>query len=72
MLFRSNIEELDVTNEIDSSGFLSGGGCPLDPVVNVLGTSITLPFSVVCPYLEMIGNIMVVVASIIAIMIIGS
>lgn len=50
-------------NAVDT--FLGGGGsCPADTVVDVAGHSFSLGWSGVCPYLAMLGNVLVVVASI--------
>lgn len=47
------------------------GACIQDVTVSVMGRSITAPLSRACPILEMLGNILVSVASLIAIGIIA-
>jgi hypothetical protein len=49
--------------DIDTSDALGGGAhCIVDKVVQVAGFSVALPFSKVCPYLELLGNVLLGVA----------
>ena len=58
--------EFDISNLIDRSDGLGGGSCIPDLNVNVVGASVTLPFSQICPYLAMLGNILVAVSLLLA------
>lgn len=44
--------------DFDTSNAIGGGGCIADKAVMVAGKSITLPLSSVCPYLEMLGSVL--------------
>jgi hypothetical protein len=46
----------------DTTELLGGASCLTDLPVTVLGRSITLPISVVCPYLGYLGTILVALA----------
>ena len=49
--------------------FIGGGGaCPADEIVALpLGGSFAIPYSRICPYLQIFGNVLVVIASITAV-----
>lgn len=59
-------ESVDVTGRIDSSDAIGGGSCIADVNVTIMGKTATLPFSMLCPYLAMLGNILVAVAMLLA------
>ncbi|WP_291554698.1 virulence factor TspB C-terminal domain-related protein [Comamonas sp. SCN 65-56] len=61
---------VDLTPNINQTDALGGGACVGDKTVSVMGQSITLPFSVLCPYLEMLGNILVAVSLLLAVRIV--
>lgn len=50
----------------DYSSALGGGACLADKSVTVMGQSISIPFSTVCPWLSILGNILVAVSSLVA------
>lgn len=60
-----------MTGRIDMSDALGGGGCISDLSISVLGQSISLPISVICPYLAMLGNVLVAVSLLLAVRIVG-
>lgn len=64
-------ETVDMTGRIDMSDALGGGGCISDLSISVLGQSISLPISVICPYLAMLGNVLVAVSLLLAVRIVG-
>lgn len=49
--------EYSMGGRISTADLLPGGGCLSDLVVSVGGASLTVPFSVLCPHLAMLGNI---------------
>lgn len=61
---------VDLTANINQTDALGGGACVGDKTVSVMGQSITLPFSVLCPYLDMLGNILVAVSLLLAVRIV--
>lgn len=64
-------ETLDVSGQISQQKFLAGG-CIADETISLpYGQSLTIPFSSLCPYLEIFGNIMVIVAMLAAARIVG-
>jgi hypothetical protein len=64
-------DTVDMTGRIDMSDALGGGGCISDLSISVLGQSISLPLSVICPYLAMLGNVLVAVSLLLAVRIVG-
>lgn len=64
-------ETVDMTGRIDMSDAIGGGGCISDLSISVLGQSISLPISVICPYLAMLGNVLVAVSLLLAVRIVG-
>lgn len=55
---------------VGSGSRFAASSCISDKQVTVWGKSLTLPFSDICPYLSQIGNVLLVVASIIAVVIV--
>ncbi len=54
----------------DYSSALGGGSCIPDKTITVMGQSISIPFSTVCPWLLVLGNLLVAVSSLVAMRII--
>lgn len=54
----------------DYSSATGGGACITDKTITVMGRSIQLPFSGVCPWLDVLGNILVSVSSLVALRIV--
>lgn len=50
----------------DYSSALGGGSCIPDKSITVMGTAINLPFSSICPWLAVLGNLLVAVSSLAA------
>lgn len=63
-------ESISLSGRIDTSNILGGGGCIRDLSVTLWRTSVSLPFSTICPYLEQLGNILLAVSFLLAIRII--
>lgn len=61
----------DMSNVINQSDAFGGGSCIQDISVVVMGQSMSLPVSKICPSLAYIGNILVAVALLLAIRIVG-
>jgi len=59
-------ESIDIGNLINTSDALGGGSCIGDLNVVVMRQSVSLPFSRVCPYMAMLGNILVAVSMLLA------
>lgn len=57
---------VDLAGRIDTSNALGAGACIPDLNVTVYGQSITLPISVVCPWLGTLGQILVAVSLLLA------
>jgi len=56
-----------------SDRFLSGkGACPADRVIQGPNWKFSIPYSTICPYLEILGNILVVITSIAAVRILAN
>lgn len=72
---KENATETDIQQVLAdaeaSGGSLGAGQCPQDKVVSVGSRSFTLPLSSVCPYLEVIGNLVVAASMVGAMFIIG-
>jgi len=64
-------EEIDLSDKLDKTNALGGGSCIGDLSIAVMGRSVTLPISIICPYLNIFGNILVAISMIIAIRIVG-
>lgn len=60
-----------LANRISTVDALGGGQCIQDLNVVVAGQSISLPMSVICPYLQILGNVFVGIALLLAIRIVG-
>ncbi len=67
-------ETVDVAGKIKRDDLLGGGGgsCIGDLNVQVMGQSMNLPLSVICPHLGYLGYILVAVASLVAARIVAS
>lgn len=63
--------EESMANRINMADALGGGQCIQDLNITVIGQSVSLPMSKICPSLAVIGNIMVAVALLLAVRIIG-
>ena len=63
-------DSVSFSNSIDSSDALGGGQCVSDLAITVMGKAITLPFSRVCPELELLGRALLVVSWLLAIRIV--
>lgn len=50
----------------DRDDFIAGGTCPSDRTIDGPNWSISIPYSKLCPYLEMMGHVVVICASIVA------
>lgn len=61
-----NAKIFDVPSTLDSSGWLGGGQCFTDKVVQVMGRSISLPFSKVCDILIALRYALMIVAGLIS------
>lgn len=48
---KANGVTVDFAANLDQSGFLGGGSCFADKSVSLMGATVSLPFSSVCPYL---------------------
>ena len=60
-------KEVDVGGIVNATDTIMGGGaCFQDKTVQVMGQSFTLPISTVCPYLAILGNVLVVVSCLVA------
>jgi len=59
-------ELFNMSGRIDTSNALGGGSCITDLTIEVASSSITIPMSRVCPYLGMLGNVLVAVAMLLA------
>ncbi|KQB57054.1 MULTISPECIES: hypothetical protein [Acidovorax] len=64
-------KEESMANRISTANAFGGGQCIRDLNIVVVGKSVTLPMSKICPSLEIIGNIMVAVSLLLAIRIVG-
>jgi hypothetical protein len=51
---------------LDQSGFLGGGSCFQNKTVNMMGRSVVLPFSNVCPYLEWLRYVIMLIAALVS------
>lgn len=56
---------------LDQAGFLGGGSCFQDKTFNVQGLTVTLPFSKVCPYLEWLRYVVMVIAALVSLKIVS-
>lgn len=65
-----NNETISVAGRISTENLFSGQ-CIGDKTVTVAGATVTLPFSTVCQYLEVLGNVLVAVSMLLAFRIIG-
>ena len=54
----------------DTSDAIGGGRCISDLNITVMGNSVTLPFSDICPHLEYLGDILIFVTAIICVVIV--
>lgn len=56
---------------LDQSGFLGGGSCFQDKSVTVQGIAINLPFSKLCPYLEWLRYVIMIIAALVSLRIVS-
>jgi len=56
---------------LDQSGFLGGGSCFQDKTFTVQGITVTMPFSKVCPYLEWLRYVVMVIAALVSLKIVS-
>lgn len=61
---------INIAGRIDSSDALGGGSCIGDLNITVWGTAVTLPLTNLCPFLAMLGNLLVAVSMLVALRII--
>lgn len=61
-----NNSTVDLSKAFDTSDALAGGHCISDVTVTVMNRVVTLPFTKVCPYLQILGNILVAVSMLMA------
>ncbi|MEF9964590.1 MAG: virulence factor TspB C-terminal domain-related protein [Comamonas sp.] len=59
-------QTIDIGSLINTSDALGGGSCISDINVTVMKSTISLPMSRVCPYMGMLGNILVAVSMLLA------
>ena len=60
-------EEVDISNgRINTSSAIGSGSCLKDVRVDVLGKSIVLPLSDLCPYLAALGNVLMAISFLLA------
>jgi hypothetical protein len=64
-------QSIDLTGRIDTSDAIGGGSCIGDLSISVMGQSISLPISGICPYLSILGNVLVAVSLLLAVRIVG-
>ncbi|GGH67680.1 hypothetical protein GCM10010975_37690 [Comamonas phosphati] len=57
---------VDLSGKLSQDNVLGGGRCIPDMTVTVWRTSVTLPFSTICPQLEYMGWVLVAIASLVA------
>lgn len=57
----SNRQVFNLGNSINTSKQYAGS-CPADRSITVMGQTIAIPLSSLCPYLEMFGNVMIALA----------
>jgi len=67
-----NNKEIDINGKIDTSNVLGGGSCINDLSISVMGRFVTLPISRICPYLTILGNILISISMLVALRIIGT
>lgn len=59
-------ETISLSGRIDTSDAIGGASCVGNVNVTVWGRSVSLPFSDICPYLAMLGNVLVAVSMLMA------
>ena len=59
-------ETVNIGSLINTSDALGGGSCITDLNITVWGSAISLPISQICPYLAMLGNVLVAVSMLLA------
>lgn len=55
-------DTINIDSMFDSSSMMSGGSCPNDITISVMGAQILLPISQMCPFFLILGHILVVVS----------
>ena len=63
-------DTVNIQGQLDTSDALGGGSCVSDLNVDVMGQNLSLPLSRMCPYLDMLGNVLIAVAMVLAIRIV--
>lgn len=64
-------ESHDLAGLIKTESLIGSGSCIQNLTVQFMGKPVTIPFSSLCPYLQMLGNILVAVGMLMAIRIVG-
>ena len=59
-------ETISLSGRINTSDAIGGASCIGNVTVTVWGRSVSLPFSDICPYLAMLGNVLVAVSMLMA------
>lgn len=59
------------SGSIDQTNLLGSPGCISDKTITVMGASITLPMSDICPHLETLGNVLLALSFLLSVRIIG-
>ncbi|WP_353175038.1 virulence factor TspB C-terminal domain-related protein [Delftia acidovorans] len=58
-------KDIDVSQYVnDRDDFIGSGSCPADKVIQFSYGEVTVPYSRLCPYLEMLGTILIICAGI--------
>lgn len=58
-------KDVDISQYVaERDDFIGGGGCPADRVIQFTHGEVTIPYSKLCPYFEMLGTILIVCAGI--------
>lgn len=66
-----DVGEFDLSNRISVDPIIGSGSCLSDLQIQFMGKPLRIPLSNLCPYLEMLGNILAAVGMIMAIRIVG-
>jgi hypothetical protein len=59
-------KEENIASKIQTSSAIGGGSCIANKQFTVMGTTFTIPFNEVCPYLRAAGDALVAVAFLVA------
>ncbi len=58
-------KDIDVSQYVnDRDDFIGSGSCPADKVIPFSYGEVTVPYSRLCPYLEMLGTVLIICAGI--------